>query len=50
MVTASHNPAHDNGVKMVDPSGGMLAAAWETVRRGVGVGPEPGLRRAHPAR
>lgn len=32
MVTASHNPAHDNGVKMVDPSGGMLAAAWEEVR------------------
>jgi phosphoacetylglucosamine mutase len=29
MVTASHNPEGDNGLKMVDPSGGMLQAAWE---------------------
>jgi len=28
-VTASHNPEHDNGVKLVDPDGGMLDAAWE---------------------
>lgn len=32
MVTASHNPIEDNGVKMVDPDGGMLAQAWEKVR------------------
>jgi phosphoacetylglucosamine mutase len=29
MVTASHNPAPDNGAKIVDPSGAMLAPAWE---------------------
>jgi hypothetical protein len=31
MITASHNPVEDNGVKMVDPDGGMLAQAWEKV-------------------
>lgn len=31
MVTASHNPEPDNGVKMVDPHGEMLDAAWEPV-------------------
>ncbi|OXB36968.1 hypothetical protein LQV05_005024 [Cryptococcus neoformans] len=29
MVTASHNPEPDNGVKLVDPSGEMLDATWE---------------------
>lgn len=29
MVTASHNAAHDNGVKLVDPLGEMLEQAWE---------------------
>ncbi|KAJ1036551.1 hypothetical protein NDA13_000083 [Ustilago tritici] len=29
MVTASHNPEHDNGVKMVDPRGEMLESSWE---------------------
>lgn len=29
MVTASHNPEEDNGVKMVDAHGEMLEAAWE---------------------
>lgn len=29
MITASHNPAQDNGVKVVDPQGDMLEAAWE---------------------
>jgi len=29
MVTASHNEGADNGSKIVDPDGGMLAAAWE---------------------
>ena len=28
-ITASHNPASDNGVKLVDPSGNMLSQAWE---------------------
>ena len=30
MITASHNPVHENGVKMVDPSGGMLSVSWES--------------------
>ncbi|XP_062503298.1 phosphoacetylglucosamine mutase-like isoform X2 [Corticium candelabrum] len=29
MVTASHNPVEDNGVKLVDPMGLMLTENWE---------------------
>jgi phosphoacetylglucosamine mutase len=29
MITASHNPGPDNGVKLVDPAGEMLEQAWE---------------------
>ncbi|XP_061602487.1 phosphoacetylglucosamine mutase [Cololabis saira] len=29
MVTASHNPEEDNGVKLIDPMGEMLTPAWE---------------------
>ncbi|KAK0436652.1 phosphoacetylglucosamine mutase [Desarmillaria tabescens] len=29
MITASHNPEDDNGVKIVDPRGEMLEASWE---------------------
>jgi len=29
MVTASHNKEVDNGIKMADPDGGMLASHWE---------------------
>lgn len=30
MITASHNPEDDNGVKLIDPDGEMLEAKWET--------------------
>jgi phosphoglucomutase len=31
MITASHNPIEDNGLKMVDPDGGMMSQEWEKV-------------------
>ena len=30
MITASHNPEEDNGIKLIDPDGEMLEAAWES--------------------
>ena len=30
MVTASHNPECDNGVKIVDADGGMMVQSWES--------------------
>ncbi|VDM64020.1 unnamed protein product [Angiostrongylus costaricensis] len=35
MITASHNPAIDNGVKIVDPMGEMLATDWEVCLKAV---------------
>lgn len=35
MITASHNPACDNGVKLVDPHAEMMAQAWESLATGV---------------
>lgn len=29
MITASHNPHNDNGVKLIDPHGEMLDSSWE---------------------
>ncbi|XP_055376879.1 phosphoacetylglucosamine mutase [Condylostylus longicornis] len=31
MITASHNPEPDNGVKLVDPMGEMLEPKWEKI-------------------
>ena len=31
MVTASHNPERDNGIKIVDRDGGMMSLDWEKV-------------------
>lgn len=30
MITASHNPVVDNGLKLVDPQGEMLEMTWES--------------------
>lgn len=31
MITASHNPEPDNGVKLIDPHGEMLEPSWERI-------------------
>ncbi|XP_065828030.1 phosphoacetylglucosamine mutase-like isoform X3 [Oscarella lobularis] len=33
VVTASHNPIQDNGVKLIDPMGEMLTMEWESYAR-----------------
>jgi phosphoacetylglucosamine mutase len=46
MVTASHNPEADNGIKLVDCDGGMLAQAWERHATAVANAPDDGLAAA----
>ncbi|ETO01370.1 hypothetical protein RFI_36070, partial [Reticulomyxa filosa] len=35
MITASHNPEQDNGLKIIDPSGEMLHHTWESIATNV---------------
>ncbi|XP_048351247.1 phosphoacetylglucosamine mutase [Sphaerodactylus townsendi] len=44
MVTASHNPEEDNGVKLIDPLGEMLAPAWEEYATCLANAEEPELQ------
>ena len=41
MITASHNPEQDNGVKMIDNDGGMLDQEWEKYAEELANAPEP---------
>ncbi|KAA8522098.1 hypothetical protein F0562_012588 [Nyssa sinensis] len=40
MITASHNKVSDNGVKIADPSGGMLTQEWEPFADAVANAPD----------
>lgn len=31
IITASHNPEEDNGIKFIDPMGEMLEDSWESL-------------------
>ncbi|KAJ8556520.1 hypothetical protein K7X08_032272 [Anisodus acutangulus] len=41
MITASHNQVSDNGVKVADPSGGMLTQNWEPFADDIANAPDP---------
>lgn len=41
MITASHNKVTDNGVKIADPSGGMLSQDWEPFSDQLANAPDP---------
>uniref|UniRef100_A0A2P2KBR0 Phosphoacetylglucosamine mutase n=1 Tax=Rhizophora mucronata TaxID=61149 RepID=A0A2P2KBR0_RHIMU len=41
MITASHNQVSDNGVKVADPSGGMLTQEWEPFADAIANAPTP---------
>ena len=41
VITASHNPVGDNGVKIADPDGGMMAQHWEPFADALGNAPDP---------
>eukprot|EP00116_Pleurobrachia_bachei_P004403 sb/3464665/ len=46
MITASHNPAPDNGLKIVEMGGEMLAVQWENYATQLANTPETGLPEA----
>ncbi|KAL5670846.1 hypothetical protein ACJX0J_015152, partial [Zea mays] len=41
VITASHNPIGDNGVKIADPDGGMMAQHWEPFADALANAPDP---------
>ncbi|KAK6146419.1 hypothetical protein DH2020_020288 [Rehmannia glutinosa] len=41
MITASHNEVSDNGIKVADPSGGMLTQQWEPFADAFANAPDP---------
>ncbi|XP_024986965.1 phosphoacetylglucosamine mutase [Cynara cardunculus var. scolymus] len=41
MITASHNKVSDNGVKIADPSGGMVTQDWEPFADSIANAPDP---------
>nr|CAB3475756.1 unnamed protein product [Digitaria exilis] len=41
VITASHNPVGDNGVKIADPDGGMMAQHWESFADALANAPDP---------
>ncbi|CAD6240554.1 unnamed protein product [Miscanthus lutarioriparius] len=41
VITASHNPFGDNGVKIADPDGGMMAQHWEPFADALTNAPDP---------
>ncbi|XP_016486490.2 phosphoacetylglucosamine mutase [Nicotiana tabacum] len=41
MITASHNKVADNGIKVADPSGGMLTQDWEPFSDAIANAPDP---------
>ena len=41
VITASHNPVDDNGVKIVDADGGMMSQAWEPFSDALANAPTP---------
>jgi phosphoacetylglucosamine mutase len=41
VITASHNPVCDNGVKIADPDGSMMDQSWEPFANALANAPDP---------